>query len=287
MEMFALIKNNDGIRIVKGSEVQEKANLYARKLLENFFADLIEKKGENYKISLDDVKLFERSNDPFSEYIADKILESNIIKKKRFEVKKILRCVFDEFNIDNKLISYINSNFGLFSCFYSDNDGRVCFDENAVKFSFDKTFGELISEQLITELKRQLSIYDYSLEYNVLEFKNFILSDSDIISLNRKNFESVLYELGEITNPKIPASIRHKCYNCDNLSPLLCEKAEANKKKIDDYSFINEGYQVYMTTNFKDVMMTSFIVESCNDYKASNDNSIDKEEYSYVKKMRK
>ena len=222
----------------------------------------------------------------FSKYFANKILRKHIVKKKRFEIKKILRNVFNEFNIDNKLITYINNNYGFFSSFYSDKNGKVCFDLNNVKSIFDRIFGELISQQLILELERQLSIYDYSLEYSALEFKNFVLSDDDIINVDRKNFEYLLYELGEITDPKIPASIRHRCYNCENLSPLLCEKAKANKKRIDAYSFIKYGYQIYMTTNYRDLMMTSFIVEGCDDFKKSNDNSID-DEYSYVRRLRK
>lgn len=286
MEMFALIKDNNGTRIVKGNDVQEKANLVAREKLNDFFDYLIKKNGENYKVSLGDADLFESYGGPFSRYVADKVLRNNIIKKKRFEVKKILSNLFNEFNLDTKLITYINNNYNLFSCFYSGKNGNVCFDMNTVNFTFDRVFGELISEQLILELKRQLSVNNYSLEYSVLELKNFLLSDN-IINLNRKNFESLLYELGEISDPLIPASTRHKCYSCDNLSPLLCKKAEFYKKKIDDYSFINDGYQVYMTTNYKDFVMTSFIVEDCDNYKACNDNSIDKEEYSYIKRMRK
>ena len=40
MEMFALIKDVNGTRIVKGSEVQEKANFIVRKRLNDFFNDL-------------------------------------------------------------------------------------------------------------------------------------------------------------------------------------------------------------------------------------------------------
>ena len=54
MEMFALIKDNNGVRIVKSRDVEEKANLFARKYLNEFFDDLIEKNGENYKVTIDD-----------------------------------------------------------------------------------------------------------------------------------------------------------------------------------------------------------------------------------------
>lgn len=287
MEMFALIKDVNGTRIVKSSDIQEKADFIIKNRLNDFFDDLIVRKGEDSTVTLDDVHLFESYGGPFSGYIADNILRKSISKKRNFEIKKILQNVFNEFNIDTKLISRINSNYNLFSYFHCDKMGNVCFDLYEVENSLNKLFGELISEQLIEELKRQLSIYDYNIEYNVLEFKNFILSSENIININRNSFEDLLYELGEIKNPKTPTPIRHKCYNCDNLSPLLCKKAEANKKTIDDYSFINEGYQIFITTNYKDLDMVSFIVEDCNDYKAYNDNSIDEEEYSYVKRMRK
>ena len=287
MEMFALIKDNNGIRIVKSRDVEEKANLFAKKSLNDFFDDIIEKNGEDYKITTLDADRFESYGFPFGEYIAEKILRSNIIKRKRFEIKKILRNTFSDFNIDDKLITYINNNYGLFSSFYSDKNGKLCVDLNYVKDVFDKVFGELIGHQLIMELEKQLSTYDYSLEYSALEFKSFVLSDDNVINVNRKNFESLLFELGEITDPRISASIRHRCYSCEKLSPLLCKKAEYIKKRIDNYSFINYGYQIFMTTNYRDLMMTSFIVEGCEDYKKSNNNSMDEDEYSYVKRLRK
>lgn len=287
MLMFALVKDNNDIRVVKSSDVEEKANIYVKKSLNDFLDYLIKKNGENYKITFGDAELFESYGEPFSEYVADKILRKNIELKKRYEIKKILRNVFNEFNIDTKYITYLNNIYGVFSCFYSDKNGEACFDLNTVKNAFDRTFGELISNQLIEELNRQLSCYDYSLEYSALEFKNFVLSDDNIINVDRKNFEALLYEFGVISDPKIPVSMRHKCYNCENLSPLLCKKAEINKKKIVDYAFIKKGYQVFMTTNYKDVILISFIVENCDDYKITNNNSIDEDEYSYVKKMRK
>lgn len=287
MEMFALIKDINGTRVVKASDVQAKVNSIAKVTLMDFFNNLIIKNGENYRVTLDDVSLFECYDVPFSNFISDRILKNNILKKRRMELKKILRNVFNEFNIDTRLISSFNSNYNLFSYFYSDEKGRVSFDYNGIKNSFDRIFGQLISEQLVEELKRQLSVNDYSLEYSVLDFKNIILSSDDIIDINPKNFEHLLYELGEITDPGIPASIRHRCYNCENLSPLLCEKAEIDKKKISDYPFIKYGYQIYMISDNDDLMLNSFIVEACDDYKRSSSDSIDEEEYSYVKRLRK
>ena len=287
MEMFALIKDGNGIRIVKSNEVEEKANFIVRGKLNDFFDDLIIKNGEDYRVTVEDADLFESHDELFSEYISDKILRKNINKKKIFELKRLLRNVFNEFNIDTVLIDNLDKNYNLFSYFYSDKKGNVCFNLYGVKDSFSKLFGDLVSDQLVKEINRQLSVYDYCLEYNALEFKNFILSSDNIIEVNRRNFEYLLHEVGEISDPRTPASIRHKCYNCDNLSPLLCEKAKANKKTIDDYSFINQGYQVFITTNYKDLNMVSFIVEDCNDYKSYNDDFVDKDEYSYVKRMRK
>lgn len=287
MEMFALIKDDNGTRIVKSSEIQQKANYIIKDRLNSFFDDLIVKYGEDYKISLSDIQLFDSFDGPLSEYITENILSRSILKKRNFEVKKILRNVFNEFNIDPKIVNRINSNYGIFSCFYSDNNGNVCFNLNEVKNSFNKLFGELISEQLIVELQRQLSIFKYNLEFDVLELKNFILSSDNIIDINRKNFEFLLYEFGEISNPKVPASRRHMCYSCDNLSPLLCKKAEVNKKRIDRYAFINQGYQVFVTANYRDLEMISFIVEDCNNYIVCSDKSVDEEEYSYIKRMRK
>ena len=286
MEMFALIKDGNSTRIVKSDEVEEKANFIIRKMLNDFFDALIEKNGENYKFTYEDADLFESYDEPFSEYISDKILRKNINKKRKFELKKLLRNVFNEFNIDTRLISNLDKNYNLFSYFYSEK-GNVCFNLNGVRDSFSKLFGDLVSNQLVKELNRQLSVYDYSLEYNVLELKNFILSSDNIVEVNRRNFEYLLHEVGEISDPRTLASLRHKCYNCDNLSPLHCEKAKIHKKRIDAYPFINQGYQVFITTDYKDLSMVSFIVEDCNDYKSYNDGFVDNDEYSFVKKRRR
>ena len=189
--------------------------------------------------------------------------------------------------MDEELIKYVYSNSIIYDSFYTDKNGNLTYNKNYVTGLFKKKFGFFIGEDLINKLNKLLFLSEYSIDYGVLEFKDYILSINELVKVDRKNFETLLYLFGEISDPKKPASIHHKCYNCENLSPLLCEKAEINKKRIDNYPFINEGYQVYMTTNYRDLMMTSFIVEECSDYKPSNDNSIDEEEYAYVKRMRK
>lgn len=287
MEMFALIKDKKGTRTVKSSEVKEKADFIVKNRLNDFFDDLIQKNGENYKLTLRDANLFESKGGPFSWYIADKILRKNIIRKRDFELTRLLRSVFNEFNINASLIKTINSNYNLFSYFSSDENGNIVFDSSEVSNSFRYFFKESIGNEIFKELKRQLSVYEYNLEYSVLDFKNFILSSDDLIDINRKNFEYFLFELGEISDPKIPVSFRHKCYSCDNLSPLLCKKAEYYKERVDMYPFIKRGYQTFITTDYNDLNMVSFIVGECSDYVSCNDNSIDKEEFSYVKRRRR
>ena len=57
--MFALIKDGNGIRIVKSNEVEEKANFIVRGKLNDFFDDLIIKNGEDYRVTVEDADLFE------------------------------------------------------------------------------------------------------------------------------------------------------------------------------------------------------------------------------------
>ena len=286
MEMFALIKNVKDVKVIKGSDIENITNNRIKINVCNYLDNIASLHGENYKLSLNDFdELKNRSK--FNEFTVDYVLKSLIEKKKKNEIKRILNDLFDEYDLDKELIKYVYRNFTIYDSFYTDRNSKVLYNKYYVSNLFKKLFGQLIGEDLISELDKLISCFEYNIDYNVLEFKNYILSINELVKVDRKNFETLLYLFGEISDPKKPASIHHKCYNCENLSPLLCEKAEINKKRIDNYPFINEGYQVYMTTNYRDLMMTSFIVEECSDYKPSNDNYIDEEEYAYVKRMRK
>lgn len=286
MEMFALIKNGKDVKIIKGSDIENIINRQIKINVSNYLDNIASLHGENYKLSLNDFDEL-RKRDEFNEFTVDYVLKKIIEKKKKDEIKRILDDLFYEYDLNEELIKYIYRNSSIYDSFYTDKNGKLRYNKSYVTSLFNKKFGFFISEDLINKLNRLLFLSEYSIDYGVLEFKNYILSINELVKVDRKNFEFLLYLFGKISNPRIPSSIRHKCYNCENLSPLLCEKAEVNKKRIDDYSFIGEGYQVYMTTNYKDLMMTSFIVEECADYKPSKNNSIDEEEYSYVKKLRK
>ena len=287
MEMFALIKKNDDIKLIKSCDIEKEADKQVRSLINIFLDYVINKYGENYKINLKDLEVIRTYNNKFSDYTIDNVLKKIFNAKRCDELGRLLTDLFEGYDLNSNLISDIKRSLLFSNVFYVDGNGSLSYKEKYVDNYFKNSFGYFIGEDLIKKLKKLISSFEYNINYSASELEDYIFSCECLVKTDRKNFENLLYLFGEISDPKLGALIRHKCYNCDNLSPLLCEKAKANKKTIDDYSFINQGYQVFITTNYKDLNMVSFIVEDCNDYKSYNDDFVDKDEYSYVKRMRK
>lgn len=287
MEMFALIKKGDKLKIVKSRDIEKKADFLAKDFIGNFLDDIIASNGKDYVITLDDLDLINYDEDEFGEYVTDNIISKLIVKRRKNELNRLFEDLLNYYNLDSDLINDIIRYSFIDKHFYVDIDGSIFYDKRYVVSTFNSYFGFLMSEALIKKLDSMIESKQYSLNYKAGEFKDYIFENNKIIKADRKNFEYLLYLMGEISNPKVPSSVRHRCYNCANLSPLSCKKAEYYKKKISGYSFINEGYQIFMTTDYRDLHMTSFIVEDCDNYMISSDKTIDEEEYSYVKKIRK
>lgn len=286
MEMFALIEKGNDVKIVKSSDIEKKANILAKDFIRNFLDDIIVSHGKDYAITLDDLDLFQKE-DEFGEYVINDIMSKIIVKKRKNEINRLLKDLFNYYDLDSSLVYDILRYSSIDKVFYNDMDGSIFYDKRFAESAFNAYFGFLTSEDLIKRLDLMIESSEYSLNYRAEELKNYVLENDNIIKADRKNFEYLLYLFDEIPNPRVSSSSRHMCYSCSNLSPVLCKKAEYYKKRIDSYSFINQGYQVFITTNYKDLNMTSFIVEDCNNYKFNNDTSLDESEYKYVKKMHK
>lgn len=286
MKMFAIIKDNKHIKIVNGDDISNIINTELKKEMYSFLEEIITRNNEDYIINKEDLNTINNNYLSESKYNAYNVLKNIIETKKRNEIKRLLTDLFSIYDIEKNLINYIINNISLDS-FYVTNDNRTQYNKKEIGKLLRETFGFSISADLIKELDMLIKSQEYKLSYSAKELKEYILSTDEIIKINRNNFGELLYEFGEIPNPKIPTAKRHKCYDCEKLSPLTCEKAEYIKKRIDKYPFIISGYQIFITSDYKKNNMIDFTVEDCRDYVRSNNNIIDEEEYTYVKKMRK
>lgn len=287
MEMYALIKRNDDVELINGTEIIKKVNYDVKKIINYFLDDLSFKYGDDYMIDENDLDILLNYNSLFTDYVSDKVLKKIFLNRKKDEVLRLLDDVFSVYDLNDELISYIKNDVELKKTFNESNNHSISFDRGYVKKLFNDIFGYFIGNDLVNRMDYLISNGDYNFNYNVLELKKVISSSDDLVKLNRRNFELFLYKFGLISNPEIRAIFRHRCYKCANLSPLTCEKAEYLKKDIDDYSFINCGYQIYIVSGGQRDLV-SFIVEDCDDYVAAiDDEETIKEDYSYVKKMMK
>ena len=77
----------------------------------------------------------------------------------------------------------------------------------------------------------------------------------------------------------------HLCWGCLNGSPAKCKKIhDIEKKKIDNYDFINDGFQVFDKNN----ALESFIVSGCKNYVLEEKRVLsDKEKQELIQKRKK
>ena len=76
----------------------------------------------------------------------------------------------------------------------------------------------------------------------------------------------------------------HLCWeDCDNASPLKCEKiANARKKKINQYDFIISGYQIFDEKG----NLETFVVSDCKNYKKMLKKELTREDLEKVRKTK-
>lgn len=133
--------------------------------------------------------------------------------------------------------------------------------------------GGLASDELkkMINYNRQSYYNDTYTRIRVYDFIKLVLNKDIEISIDDKNFDYILKDLGviEVDDLSCADSTIHKCGNCRDLSPLSCEKAEYLKKPISEYDFIVDGYQTYL---FPDGVehLDKFIVQRCRHFKIEN-----------------
>lgn len=132
--------------------------------------------------------------------------------------------------------------------------------------------------------------YIFYNRYKAFTLREFVLKYPVNIKVNRTNFDYILKEFGEIKviDSALNDSFIHRCGNCDILSPLSCEKAEYIKRKIFDYDFIIDGFQIFCVEGGNEYL-DKFIVMRCKNYAASKQDisyySSGKEGKAMVKKV--
>ena len=101
-----------------------------------------------------------------------------------------------------------------------------------------------------------------------LSLKERIIKCFISIPIDRDNFDFILKELGliRVSDSLARDVLIHECKDCKNLSPLICEKAEIRKKKISEYNFITDGFQIFYIDECGKEFLDKFIVRRCRDF---------------------
>ncbi len=77
-----------------------------------------------------------------------------------------------------------------------------------------------------------------------------------------KKENGVVTEFSSLNDAQIKTKC-HLCGNCKNLNPSICSKVEIEKRRIGEYDYITDGYQVYKNS---DETFPIFIVSGCKNY---------------------
>lgn len=278
MKLLALIKKRHKLRTITDDDIRDSVNSFINMNIHNF----IDKLDDDAKITIDSLNYLYSSNVPLSNYTADEILKRLIKLKKKREIERVLYETLEPYDVDEQIISYILENENFYNCFYNDRNGKVKIRDYVLENLFNVCFRGN-GRKLLKLLADTVNSSDFSLEYYCYELRDYFSREDFKANIDKDNFERLLCELGEIQNRKDISSERHKCYDCDNLSPLICEKAEYVKKPISGYPFIESGYQIFYTNGQGEWEMDTFCVTHCRDYSYVRSN-LDTGSKSKVKK---
>ena len=261
MKMLAIVKDNHKVIAITDDDIRDSVNMFINMNIQNYLDTL----DDDDRLTIESLNSLYYSDCTLSTYTADKILKKLIDIKRKYEIKKVLYDAFEPYDVDDEITAYILKNPAFYDCFYTDSKGKVRVNSYILKDLFRLCFYKN-GEQMLQALVDTVDSSDFSLEYYCHELRKYFSVRDFVVHIDKNNFETLLQELGEISNPKIDPSKRHACYNCANLSPLECEKAEYVKKPICDYYFIESGYQIFSRNKSGKWEMEVFHIDRCHDY---------------------
>lgn len=261
MKMIAFIKEKYKMRVVTDDDIRDTVNA----LINMNIQDYLDTLDDNEKITIDSLAYLHYSECTLSNYTADRVLKRLIDMKRKYEIKKILSSALKPYDIDEKIISYLLSYSTIYSSFYTDPRGKVRVSDYRLKSLFESVFYS-DGERMLKALVDTVNSSEFSLEYYCHELREYFSVKDFNVQIDSKNFETFLMEIGEISNPQLYESRKHKCYDCTDLSPLTCEKAEYIKKPISEYPFIESGYQIFSENRPGKWEMETFFVGQCQNY---------------------